>query len=144
MLRLEARLYGHWGIPLLSSGQVHSLDSYWFLVQWMGILVCVYSGLLNMLQVRYWVIAHFIFCLPAGAVEPVSVCSCCFILHVRVLTSDLAWSSSLINPSEISSTIGLLNCEQLRLHLSRNKCFWLLRCHCGTVWILNAKVNELD
>ena len=52
MLRLEARLYGHWGIPLLSSSKVHSLDGDWLLVQWMGILVCVYTGLLNMLQVQ--------------------------------------------------------------------------------------------
>ena len=73
MPRLEAILYGHWVIPLLSSGKVHSLDSDWLLVHWMGILVCVYTGLLNMLQVRYLVTAHFIFCLPAEAVEPVSV-----------------------------------------------------------------------
>ena len=39
----------------------------------MGIVVCVYTGLLNMLLVQYWVTTHFIFCLPAGAVEPVSV-----------------------------------------------------------------------
>ena len=39
----------------------------------MGILVCVYTGLLNMLQVRYWITAYFTFCLPPGAVEPVSV-----------------------------------------------------------------------
>ena len=35
--------------------------------------MCVYTGLLNMLQVRYWITAHFTFCLPAGAVKPVSV-----------------------------------------------------------------------
>ena len=39
----------------------------------MGILVCVYAGLLNKLQVRNWVTAHFTFRLPAGAVELVSV-----------------------------------------------------------------------
>ena len=39
----------------------------------MGILVCVYTGLLNMLQVRYWITAHSTFCLLAGAIEPVSV-----------------------------------------------------------------------
>ena len=39
----------------------------------MGILLCVYTGLLNMLQVRYWVTAYFTFCPPTGAVEPVSI-----------------------------------------------------------------------
>ena len=73
MLWLEARLHQHWNIPLFSSGKVHSMECDWLLVQWMGILVCVYTGLLNILQVWYWVTAHFTFCLPAGAVELVSV-----------------------------------------------------------------------
>ena len=38
----------------------------------MDILVCVYIGLLKMLQAQYWVTAHFVFCLPSGAVELVS------------------------------------------------------------------------
>ena len=37
------------------------------------ISICVYTGLLNMLQVWYRVTTHFTFCLPAGAVELVSV-----------------------------------------------------------------------
>ena len=49
-------------------------------------LVYVYTGLLNMLQVRYWVIDHFNFCQPAEAVEPESVVLL-FILHVRVVTA---------------------------------------------------------
>ena len=73
MLRLEVRLYGHWGIPLLSRFIVHSLDNDWFLVQWLGILMCVYTGLLNMLQVRYLITVHFTFCLSAEAFKPVSV-----------------------------------------------------------------------
>ena len=52
MWGLGTRLYGHRGIPLLSSSKVHSLDIDWLLAQWMGTLLCVYTGLLKMLQAR--------------------------------------------------------------------------------------------
>ena len=45
---VEVRLYGHWGIPLFASGKVHSLDSDWLLAQWMDILVCIYTSLLQL------------------------------------------------------------------------------------------------
>ena len=50
-LRVEVRLYGHWDVPLIESGQVHSLDSNKLLAQLVGILVYIYTGLL---QLCFW------------------------------------------------------------------------------------------
>ena len=47
------------------------------------------------------------------------------------------------NLREISWTIWLLYCNQLRLHLSHHKCFWLLLRHYNPVQTHKVKVLEL-
>ena len=46
-LRVEVRLYGHYDVPQFEGGQVHSLYSDKLLTQWVGILVYIYTGLLQ-------------------------------------------------------------------------------------------------
>ena len=48
------------------------------------------------------------------------------------------------NPSKISLTIWLLYCDQICLHLTHNKWFWVLPQHYDPVWTHKAQVPESD
>ena len=78
-----------WGEIIWTLGHfiVHSLDSDWLLAQWMGILVCVYTGLLKILQAQYCVTAHFIlfYFIFLSASEWLFL----FILHIRAVISTI-------------------------------------------------------
>ena len=58
--------------------------------------------------------------------------------------AELDWSSRFSQQSKMSCTFWLLYCDRLHLHLSQNKCFWLLWSRYGPVWTRKAEVPESD